>query len=163
MSTQVVTHEEVLATQRWLTELGRDYRGEVPTRIHASFHGQHYGLGAAPPFAPEFISYIGRINCSDPKCRQCADDLPIYSEAMEARRRNPESKTRVTRAFRKLRRAAPLEFDVLYLAVMQGLTVQEIAERLTQRAIKGGHEDRYDAQAVVVLAVVGMEKIGQWM
>ena len=161
--TQLVTDEEALNARHWLTQWAEDYRGEIPTRIHTSTHGQGYGLGAAPPFAPEFEAYIGRLNCKQPNCRHCREDLPVYLEGAEYRAKHNNARTRVTRAFRKLRRAAPIEFDVLYLAVMHGLSVSEIADKLTQRAINGGHVERYDVSAVTVLTVSGVDKISAWM
>lgn len=160
---QIITDEEALNAQSRLSSWAADYRGEVPTRIHASAHGQHYGLGSAPPFAPEFISYIGKINCKDPRCRHCREDLPIYIEGEEYRAKHNDSRTRVTRAFRKLRRAAPLEFDVLYLVVMHGLSLTEIASKLTERSMARGHEERFDLAAVTILAVCGVDKVEAWI
>jgi len=159
---EIITKDEVRETQRLLGQWGKDYRGEVPSRIHAGAYGQHFGLGSAPPFAPEFINYIGRLNCKDPRCKSCREDLPVYLEGEEYRAKHSDERTRVTRAFRKLRRAAPLEFDVLYLAVMHGLSVIEIADSLTKRAIKGGHPERYDQAAVTLLAVAGADKVSAW-
>jgi hypothetical protein len=160
---ELVTQEEVANAQRWLTEWARDYRGEIPTRIHDSKPGQHFGLGSAPPFAPEFIRYVGKLNCKDPQCRQCREDLPVYLEGEEYRAKHRDERTRVTRAFRKLRRAAPMEFDVLYLAVMHGLSVAEIAQKLTARAVSRGHEERFDNAAITMLAVAGVDKVAAWM
>jgi hypothetical protein len=160
---QLVTEQEAREANRWLSEWAADYRGEIPTRIHATNHGQHFGLGSAPPFAPEFISYMGKLNCRDKDCRQCREDLPIYIEGASYRAKHNDPRTRVTRAFRKLRRAAPLEFDVLYMAVMQGLSLTEIADRLTDRAISKGHPERYDLSTVTLLAVMGVDKVGAWI
>jgi hypothetical protein len=159
----LVTESEVKETRDFLSRWGREYREEIPSRIHASGHGQHYGLGSAPPFAPEFIRYIGRLNCKRPNCKECREDLPIYLEGEEYRKKHSDERTRITRAFRKLRRAAPLEFDVLYMAVMLGHSVAEIAQKLTERAAARGHADTYDETAVTVLAIVGVEKVSAWM
>jgi hypothetical protein len=159
---EIVSADEVQKAQALLRSWGKDYRGEIPRRIHSRSHGQQYGLGSAPPFAPEFVNYVGKLNCKDPKCRQCREDLPIYLEGEEYRAKHRDERTRVTRAFRKLRRAAPLEFDVLYLAVMHGLSVEDIAEKLTSRAVAGGHEERYDTAAITLLAVAGVDKVSAW-
>jgi len=163
LTLEIITEDEVQQAKRFLGEWGRDYRGEIPTRIHATSHGAHFGLGSAPPFAPEFVRYIGKLNCKNPSCKKCREDLPIYLEGEEYRAKHRDERTRVTRAFRKLRRAAPLEFDVLYLAVMHGLTVEDIAEKLTARAIAGGHEERYDVAAITILAIAGVDKAAAWM
>lgn len=160
---EIVTEDEVRKAQHLLGQWGKDYRGEIPTRIHATSHGAHFGLGSAPPFAPEFVSYVGKLNCKDPHCRHCREDLPIYLEGEEYRAKHSDERTRVTRAFRKLRRAAPLEFDVLFLAVMHGLGVEEIAEKLTTRSENRGHPERFDIAAITLLAVAGVDKVSAWI
>lgn len=158
----LVTDAEIRHARHWLSRIFADYNNEIPRRIHAREYKQGYGLGAAPPFAPEFISYIGRLNCSDPHCKPCREDIPVYMEAEEYKKKNSNPKTRVTRAFRKLRRAAPTEFDVLYMAVVRGLSAAQIVENLNTRAIAGGHKERYDMESVAVLAVLGTEKLSAW-
>lgn len=157
----LVTDAELTKARFWLAEVYRDYKGDAPQRIHAREHGQHYGLGSAPPFAPEFISFIGRLNCSDPRCKTCREDVPVYLESEEYRKARSNPKTRAARAFRKLRRAAPTEYDVLWLA-LRGHTASEIADKLNERAIAGGHGDRYDVNAVAVMTVLGTEKLSSW-
>lgn len=161
--TAIVTEEEALKARYWITQWAQDYHGEVPMRIHANHHGQHFGLGAAPPFAPEFVNYIGKINCKDDRCRQCRDDLPIYFDGEGYRTNRRDERTRVTRAFRKLSRAAPLEHDVLRMIVVYGLSVNEVASRLNERAIRKGHADRYDTTTVTMLVILGVDKVAAWM
>ncbi len=163
MTNEIVGEDEIKSIQEFLGRWGQEYRGEIPSRIHARTHGNSYGLGAAPPFANEFINYIGRLNCKRDNCKACLEDVPVYLEGEEYKKKHSDERTRVTRAFRKLRRAAPLEFDVLYLAVMHGQSVADIAESLTKRAIRGGHEDRYDATSVTILAAAGVDKVAAWM
>jgi hypothetical protein len=158
----LVTATEIKNARYWLEKVFSDYNSEIPRRIHAREHGQHYGLGSAPPFAPEFIAYIGRMNCTDPKCKPCREDIPVYLEAEEYRAKHSNPRTRVTKAFRKLRRAAPTEFDVLYMAVVRGLTAHQIAERLNERAIAGKHPERYNIESVALLTVLGTEKLSSW-
>lgn len=159
---EIVSEEEVRKAQYLLGQWGKDYRGEIPMRIHATHHGSKFGLGSAPPFSPEFNNYIGRLHCSNPRCKHCREDLPIYLEGEEYRAKHSDARTRVTRAFRKLRRAAPLEFDVLYLAVMHGLSVEEIAEKMTASAVAKGYEERYNVAAITLLAVAGVDKVASW-
>lgn len=159
---ELVTEAEVRNAAQRISSWAVDYRGEIPRRIHASHHGQHFGLGAAPPFAPEFISYMGKLNCKDPNCKGCREDLPVYLEGDEYRAKHRDERTRVTRAFRKLRRAAPLEFDVMYMAVMHGLEVHEIAAKLTERSRTRGLDEAYDATMVTVLIVAAVAKLEAW-
>ena len=161
--TQIISEEEVKSIQEFLGRWGQMYREEIPSKIHKQQHGQHYGLGASPPFADEFVRYIGRLTCKRENCKPCREDLPVYLEAEEYKAKHSDERTRITRAFRKLRRAAPLEFDVLYMAVMHGQTVAQIAESLTARAERLGHEDRYDTTGVTILAAAGVDKVAAWM
>ena len=72
MSAALVTDAEIRNAKFWLSRIFADYNNEIPRRIHSRDHGQQYRLGSAPPFAPEFISYIGRLNCKDPHCKSSA-------------------------------------------------------------------------------------------
>lgn len=150
---------EVRDAQRWLSDLGAEWKAEVPRRIHESGHNSHYGLGSSPPFAPEFIGYIGHLECARPGCRECGEHR--QRQTLE-NRRHADSRTRTTKAFRKLRKAAPLEFDVLYLAVMHNQTVVGITEKLNERAEARGIEDRYTLEDVAILALSGYDKLKRW-
>lgn len=159
---EIVTEAEAQRARRLLSEWAVAYHGEIPRRIHASHHGQHYGLGAAPPFAPEFTRYMDRLLCDRPNCKTCREDIPVYIEGQQYRDQHNDERTRVTRAFRKLRRAAPLEFDVLYMAI-RGNTLNDIAQKLTERAIARNKPERYDTTSVTLLAVCGVDKVEGWM
>lgn len=147
-----------------LSEMGKDWRGEIPIRLHQTAHGTHYGLGSSPPFAPEFNNYIGFLECSRPGCRQCRDAKQgrVYMDGDGYRDPNQDHRTRTNRAFRKLRRVAPLEFDVLYLAVMHGLTLEQIMFRLNDRATTKGYPERYGLDDIAILALCGIDKVAQW-
>lgn len=150
---------EVREAQRWLSDLGAEWKAEIPRRIHESGHDAHYGLGSSPPFAPEFIGYIGHLECLQPGCRECIEER---QKVARMNTRHTESRTRTTKAFRKLRKAAPLEFDVLYMAVMHNQTVAGITIKLNQRAESRGLEDRYTQADVAILALSGYDKLKRW-
>jgi hypothetical protein len=156
-----ITPEDISHTRHWLTQFARDARAEVPTKLHTRTPG---GLGAAPPFTDAFVGYIGELTCKVDECiicRQAKSPLKqqIVSEDYKIAHRS-QSPNRTTRALRKLRRAAPLEFDVLYLAIMQRLTINEIVDRLNERAARKGNLDEvYDAESVTILAVCGADKM----
>jgi hypothetical protein len=165
-----VTHEAVLpqseidSARTALSFLSQDWTGEVPFRIHESGHDTHYGLGSSPPFAPEFIGFIGRLTCRNQYCSRCRrreTRSPRDDEGYTATHNN--TRVRATKAFRKLRKFAPLEYDVLWMAVMYHLSIAEITTRLNDRAILKGHPDRYQQSDVVVLAVAGLDKVSKWL
>jgi hypothetical protein len=155
---------EILKAQKDLQFLSQDWTGEVPIRIHESGHDKHYGLGSSPPFSSEFVGYIGGLTCKNEHCSRCRLKRLAQPEdnedGYETQRNN--HRVRTTRAFRKLRRFAPLEYDVLWMAVMYHLTVKEITERLNDRAILKGYPERYSLADVAVLAVAGIDKVSRW-
>ena len=133
-------------------------------RIHESGHDTHWGLGSSPPFAPEFIGYIGGLTCRNTyctKCRRSDTNTPRDGEGYSVSR-NTNHRVRTTRAFRKLRKYAPLEYDVLWMAVMYHLTVAQITTRLNDRAILKGYPERYSLADVVILIVAGVDKASRW-
>jgi hypothetical protein len=140
----------------WLRQLRDDWRGETPTRIHEGGHDSAWGLGSAPPFAPEFINYIGRLECKVPGCSECR------KSRMRFPARNPESRQRTTRAFRRLRTFAPREYDALQLVCRQGLTIDQAAARLTDQGHEKGRVETYTSQGVALLVVSGLDKIMGW-
>jgi len=145
--------------------MGRDWRGEVPIRIHEAGFKQAWGLGSAPPFSRDFDRYIGYIECNQPNCSSClrrrkGERIPIDGDGYYDY--DQDHRTRMKRAFHKVRKHAPLEFDVLYLAVMHGLSIEQIADRLTERAIRGGHPERYGVSDVALLALLGIDKARRW-
>jgi len=155
----------VKLARRALEEMGRDWRGEVPIRLHESGFKQAWGLGSAPPFSREFDNYVGYIECSQPDCYTCGkrrrgERIPTDGDGYYDYDQN--HRTRMKRAFQKVRRHAPLEFDVLYLAVMHGLSIEQIAERLTERAVRLGKPERYGVEDVAMLALLGIDKAQRW-
>lgn len=159
-----VSDQDLTYTRHWLTEFAKDVAQEVPTKLHTRTPG---GLGAAPPFTDAFVGYIGELTCKVAGCIICANAKApikqmIVSEEYKIAHRS-QSPNRTTKALRKLRKVAPLEFDVLYLAVVQRLTAAEIVVRLNERAVRKGSVDEvYDLESVTILAVCGTDKMSSW-
>ena len=149
-----ISQSELHKAAFWLNTLGEDWRGDIPLRLHEGGLAQQ---GAAPPFSSEFIRYVGYLECSIPECGECKVERAKTRNAQGWR--NPESRLRATRAFRKLRKIAPREFDALYLYCISRYTVSEIAKALTERAVRLGHPERYDRSAVFLLMLSGIDKV----
>ena len=145
----------------WMHQFARDWtiQGEVPLRIHDSGMGQAFGLGSAPPFAPEFIGYIGALECKVPGCKECSEQ---HKHDYNPYTRNHQTRTRTTRAFRKLRRFAPREFDAVYMAVVHQKSLAQISSDLNDRAYARGFDDVYSPEDVLLLIVSGMDKLMRW-
>ena len=157
------SEREVKSAREKLSYLAGEWVGEVPFRIHESGHDSHFGLGSSPPFAPEFIGYIGRLQCRNEhctKCRRAAVRPPRDEDGYNAKRKN--HRVRAARAFRKLRKHAPLEYDVLWMAVMYHLSVAQIMSRLNDRAILKGYPERYTRHDVAILAMAAIDKASRW-
>lgn len=146
----------------WMEQFSRDWtiQGEIPLRIHESGMGQAFGLGSAPPFAPEFMAYIGPLECKLENCRECEDRRKKEEENRYSH--NHQSRTRTTRTFRKLRKFAPREFDACYLAIVHHRSLAEIAQALTSRSYARGFDETYDSVAVLHLIVSGMDKLERY-
>lgn len=144
----------------WLGQFRADWRGEVPIKLHEG----KGGLGSAPDFTWAFNDYIGRLTCSSPHCHECRCKNTTCDRCYERRKKEREPNTlhrsRTTRAFRKLRKMAPREFDVLYLICQHGLSLEETRDRLNERSIqKGRLDEEIDVAGIFVLALSGTDKL----
>lgn len=121
----------------WVEVFKQDWHGEIPTKLHVA----QLGDDGAPQFSPEFDRYLF---AGDPK------------------RRNPDDRLRTTRAFRRLRRKAPREFDVLYMMVAHRMGIPKIASELTARAIRLEKPERYSESDIKILLLSGLDKVIKW-
>jgi hypothetical protein len=142
--------------QFWLREYRTDWRGEVPTRIHERAIGG--GLGLA--FAPEFIAYIGHIDCGNDDCKECADEKRQQRTRQHFRRDNPRQRT--TKAFRKLRSVAPREFDAMFMYCMHDHAPTSIANSMNEEMRRKGRPERYSPESIVLLLFSGVDKVMGW-
>lgn len=160
-SIEGLTSDDIHQTRTLLRDMARNARAEIPMKLHENTPG---GLGSAPPFTDAFIGYIGQLSCNVDNCPVCAEQKKAPKQSIEseeyriAHRSNKSNRT--TKALRKLRRVAPLEFDVLYMILLQGLSISQVVARLNERAIRRGHlDEHYDHANVSILAVTGTEKL----
>lgn len=144
--------------QYWLHEYRTDWRGEVPTRIHEKAAAS--GLGSAPPFAPEFIAYIGHIDCGREDCNECKGVRHQQRTRKSFRKDNPRLRT--TKAFRKLRTMAPREFDALYMYCMHDHSAESIARSMNLEMARKGRDERYSPESVWLLLFSGVDKVMGW-
>lgn len=122
-----------------------DWHGEVPIKIH----GADTALDGSPQWHPDFSNWIER------------EEFEGNPEA--PRKRQHDQRIRTTRAFRKLRKKAPREFDVLYSIVVHRLSLEDLAEAMTERAIRLNKPERYTPAGILILTVSAVDKmIGWW-
>lgn len=141
----------------WLAEYRLDWRGEVPTKLHEP---GSFGLGSAPPFTSAFNGYVGFIECSVPGCSHCK----AHRDRLDRQKhfRKDDSRYRTSRAFRKLRRVAPREFDALYMYCMLGQDAIDIARSMNEEMVRKGRTERYSRDSVALLLYSGVDKVMGW-
>jgi len=142
----VELQEDVLVgLNTWLGFFRSLWWGEIPMKIHQ----RDFDEGGFPEWHPDFARWM----FADPPERE-----KVYG------RRDEDPRLRTTRAFRKLRRKAPREFDVLYLLVAKRppMGLIQIAAALNARAERNGKVDRYETQDVMILAISGLDKALKW-
>lgn len=103
----------------WLSVFAAEWHQEIPTKIHQ----RGIDRAGAPQWSPEFARWLTGSTGGQP--------------------RNPEGRFRVTRAMRLLRREAPRQYEVLYRIMVLGESVEGTTNWLNNRAIRGGHPERY--------------------
>lgn len=120
-----------------------------------------YGLGSAPPFTDRFVAYVGRLECKDPDCKECRE-----TRARQRRygrpRTHDEGRLRAKKAFDKLRRVAPREFDTLYMHCILGYDIPAITKAHNERAQRLGKPERYTQHGVMLLLLSGAHKVTEW-
>lgn len=143
--------EVIERTAYWLREFSLAWHSEVPVKIHEGLRSLLVDGGGAPAFTKEFLEFIDRP-CKRKWCHNLNCDHDNADEYLNPRRRTK-------RAFRRLRKVAPREWDVVYLMCAYGLSVKDVADRLTARAIRLNKPERYGEAAVLLLAVSGIDKV----
>lgn len=134
----------------WISQISRDWSGETPMRIH----GRETDEGGNPEFHPEFVSYIGYLQCADPTCGSCRSERrKLHNRA------NRDSRSRATKALRKVRRVAPKEYDAVYSVCVLGFSIAETAHRFNLNAEAKGYPERYSETGVTVLVLSGIDKV----
>jgi hypothetical protein len=140
--------EELIAqTAFWIREFALELHAETPHKLHGQSH-DGYGL----EFHPEFIRYVDRP-CRRANCFDLACTHGLNSPT------NAPPRQRATRSFRRLRREAPREFDVLWMMCVHGVSISGVAAALNARAKRLDKPERYSEATVLVLAVSGIHKL----
>jgi hypothetical protein len=161
MTVAIELPPDEVADARWRARyFSLELAGEAPMRLHSRSNS----FGAAPDFTSEFSSYL---------------DQSIY-EARHAKRDRgqldlqDDPRRRVTKAFRKLRRKAPREFDVLHrMCVIDQVGrnlrpddsdgLQRDFEASMRRVVLRDTEgNRISEENVLILVVSGIRQLVLW-
>lgn len=142
MSAVTIPQDVLLETFKTMRELASYWNDEIPLRIHS----RGVSEGGTPEWHHDFATWLSRGDQFND--RRWAE--------------HPEPRVKTTRAFRKLRSRSPREYEVVYRTAILGIPFTETVEWLNERAIRGGHADRYDLDAALMLLVCGVDKIATW-
>jgi hypothetical protein len=116
-----------------------EWQSEIPMRIHSG------GLdrGGGPAWDGEFAHWL------------------LKDERRQRDEDHPETRLRLVRAMRMLRKVAPREHDVVW-KVFAGDSPSQINAWLNERAERLGHPERFTMKDTVVLIVSGIDKLAYW-
>lgn len=134
----------------WISQISRDWSGEVPLRIHS----RDTDTAGNPEFHPAFVSYVGHLECADAACGECR-----HERARLHNRANRNNRSRATKALRKVRKVAPKEHDAVYSVCVLGLSIAETAERFNANSAAKGYPERYTEAGVTILVLSGIDKV----
>ncbi len=155
----VFPQEKIVETSHWIAEFREDWGLEIPVRIHSYGTDDGHGLGG-PPFNPEFERWLGQICFCGRKYNDLTGEAGCPSMDVQiTKNKHTESRQRTTRAFRKLRKIAPREFDALYLMCALRVSFEDTLISLNERAIRLDKPERYTPSDLMVLVVSGVDKV----
>jgi hypothetical protein len=129
-------------TFKTMFELAGYWNEELPLRIHQ----RALDDGGVPDWHGDFALWLGRANVFDDR----------------KWREHPEPRVKTTRAFRKLRKFAPREFEVVYRTAILHIPVRDTMFWLNDRAIRNGKPERYGLEETLLLLVSGVDKVAHW-
>lgn len=150
-------------TSQQITFYRKDFEQDLPIRIHGYGVDDGHGLGG-PPLHPEFERWLGPIcfcgRRPDPKIpgdRGC----PSTKYKQKSKGYQTESRLRTTKAFRRLRKVAPREFDAVFLMVAHRASFSTVLQSFNERAERLG-KPTYRPEDIMLLIVSGIDKIDTW-
>lgn len=120
-----------------LVQYHREWQQDIPMRLHS----RSLDRGGNLDLHPEFLQWLAPGGSRPP---------------------NPDGRMKLTKAMRMLRTECPREFDVTYRIMVVGSSIPETADWLNERAIRGGHPERYTDKDATVILIAGIDKISYW-
>jgi hypothetical protein len=124
-----------------MTVLSSYWNLELPLRIHSRALGE----GGTPEWHQDFARWMGKAELGDRKWRE-----------------SPEPRVKTTRAFRKLRKTAVREYEVVYRTAILRIPFSETVAWLNERAIRNNKPDRYTEEDALMLLICGVDKVANW-
>lgn len=130
-------------TFKTMTELAGYWNQELPLRIHS----RDLDDGGTPQWHQDFARWLsGAVNQTDDRRWH----------------QHPEPRVKATRAFRKLRKFSPREYEVVYRTAILSIPFPETVAWLNERAIRNNKPERYDTEGALLLLIGGVDKVAHW-
>ena len=136
---RVISSAEIARTKYWLDHFRSIHESSVPDRLHS----REVDGNGSPQWSPEFRTYL-------------TGDQPL-----KAWQRDTDSR-RLQRALKRIRERSLREYEVLHRILVQGQSIDEITAWLNDRAIRGGHPERYSVAMTVVIVFAAVDKLYAW-
>ncbi len=70
--------------------------------------------------------------------------------------------TRLRKAMKRIRNTSIREYEVLFRVLNSGEPVPEVTKWLNERAIRGGHPERYTDRSTMVILYAAVAKLHEW-
>lgn len=137
-----IPRDVLMETFKTMHTLAGYWNEELPLRLHS----RDLSEGGTPELHHEFAKWLGGANQFDD--RKWRD--------------RPEPRLKTTRAFRKLRKFAPREYEVVYRTAILNIPLAETTTWLNDRAERNNKTDRYDTDATLMLLICGVDKVANW-
>lgn len=136
----MITDAQRRHTNTWLHRFRQLYLEGLPMRIHS----RELDLDGNPEWSHE----MRKLMTGTDRREQRGDDEP--------------GKVRIRRAMKRLRNVSVREYEVLLRVMVRGESLQTVTDWLNERAIAGGHPERYTAAHTATIVYAAVDKLQEW-
>lgn len=133
----MISDNHLTETRRWISFFRDVWVSNAPTRLHT----RDLDMAGNPEMHPEFLHWL---------------------DGTTGRHEGTEDRRRLKRAIKRLRERSLREYEVFYRVVSLGQTITEVTEWLNERAIRGGHPERYRLRDTTVILYAAVDKVYSW-
>lgn len=135
----MISSADISQTKHWIDRFRDIHASSIPMRMTS----KEVDPSGGRQWSPELRSYL----TGD-------DDLKPWQHDSDQRR--------LKRALKRVRERSIREYEVLHRVLELGESVADITAWLNQRAIRGGHPERYTTAATVVIIFAAVHKLQEW-
>lgn len=136
----MISAENMEFTRTWIDHFRDILIPDLPSVLHS----HEIDGNGAPQWSPEFRAVL---TGADGRGRYGVEDHPA---------------TRLRRALKRIRRHSLREYEVLIRVLNSGQPIPEVTAWLNERAIRGGHPERYTDRSTMVILYAAVDKCHEW-